>query len=192
MIWNGLLRPSCELGSTVTRSRGGASTSVLVIGRTVTTESSLNRSDCTTSAGRGLPCSLWRATVTRSPLLTPSSRSGRISWTKPRRQWHSPAQRHESGQPYGHILQRNRPPWCPAPNSAPAAARQRGACHAVVEPAVHLFSPLTCVTETPSDILEGHSTRVSVSGANLANFATHSPAASLFIMRPPMVLRCCG
>ena len=72
--------PFSSVGSIVTRRRG-ASTSVPVIGRTVTEPSSSKRSAWTTRAGRGLPWSPCSATVTRSPRLTPPSRSCQRSQT---------------------------------------------------------------------------------------------------------------
>ncbi len=63
MTCDGLVNPFPGVGSTSTRTNG-ASTSVPVIGRTVTAGRSAKASAWMIKAGRGLPCSPCRATVT--------------------------------------------------------------------------------------------------------------------------------
>lgn len=73
MTCEGFVKPFVPLGCRVTRSKGEA-TSVLVMGSTVALECSAKRSAWITNAGRGLPKSPCRAMVTRSPRIMPSSR----------------------------------------------------------------------------------------------------------------------
>ena len=73
MICAGWRRPLVASGATVTRS-SGASTKALETSRTVTVACSAKGSACMTSAGRGLPKSPCRATVTKSPRRTQGPR----------------------------------------------------------------------------------------------------------------------
>jgi len=145
MICDGLVKPLRSFGSIRIR-KSGASINVLVIGSTVMAGRSEKWSACTTSAGRDFPCSPCSATVTRSPRLTPSSRSYLSRQTKRRDRDRPDLQRLELSGTAGRTPEQSQAPGCQAPISAQAVALQPSACHDAAAHAALRFRLLSCVT----------------------------------------------